>query len=327
MSSRCDPKAANLPPRRLREPAAFGRVAVVMGGASAEREVSLHSGGRVLAGLQRSGVDAHGVVVGADLIHPLLDGRYDRVFIVLHGRGGEDGLLQGALESLAIPYTGSGVLGCALAMDKLRCKQLWCGMGLPTADFRVARSVDQASGAGNELGFPLMVKPVREGSSVGTARADDGASLITAYREAARYDAEVLLETWLPGAEYTGGVLQGEALPLIKLEAAQGYYDYAAKYLRDDTRYICPCGLDAAGERRLRALVLQAFQSVGAQGWGRVDLMLDAAGEPRLLEVNTVPGMTDHSLVPMAARAAGVSFEELVWRILETSLETRGGGR
>ncbi len=325
MSTTSDPMAIQLAPRRFEDAVAFGRVAVVMGGTSAEREVSLNSGSRVLAGLQRAGVDAHRVEVGQDLIRPLLDGGFDRVFIVLHGRGGEDGVLQGALEALGIPYTGSGVLGCALAMDKLRCKQLWRGMGLPSAEFRVARSMDEALGAGTELGLPVMVKPVREGSSVGTARADDADDLASAYRDAARYDAEVLVETWLPGAEYTGGVLQGQALPLIKLEAAEGFYDYAAKYLRDDTRYICPCGLDPAAERPLRELVLGAFDAVGAQGWGRVDLMLDADGKPRLLEVNTVPGMTDHSLVPMAARVAGVSFEELVWRILETSFDPRGG--
>lgn len=327
MSTISDPMANQLPPPQVEDGAAFGRVAVVMGGVSSEREVSLRSGSRVLAGLQRAGVDAHRVEVGHDLIRPVIEGRFDRVFIVLHGGGGEDGVLQGALEAFGIPYTGSGVLGCALAMDKLRCKQLWRGMGLPTADYKVARSVDEAVAGGLELGLPVMVKPVAEGSSVGTARVDHADGLASAYRDAARYDAEVLLETWLAGAEYTGGVLQGQALPLIKLQAAEGFYDYAAKYLRDDTRYICPCGLDPDAERPLRELVLRAFHSVGAQGWGRVDLMLDAAGEPRLLEVNTVPGMTDHSLVPMAARVAGVDFEQLVWRILETSFEPRGSGQ
>lgn len=313
-----------LPTRRVSDPRAFGRVAVVMGGASAEREVSLKSGGQVLAGLQRAGVDAHPVEVRADLVRPLLERGFDRVFIVLHGRGGEDGVLQGALECLGLPYTGSGVLGCALAMDKLRCKRLWLGMGLPTAEYRLARSAEEAGRAGSELGFPLMVKPAREGSSVGSARADDPAALLAAFQEAARYDADVLVERWLAGAEYTGAVLLGRALPLIKLEVAEGFYDYAAKYLRDDTRYLCPCGLGAEQEARLRALVLAAFDSVGASGWGRVDLMLDGSGQPQLLEVNTVPGMTDHSLVPMAAKAAGLTFEELVWRILETSLDARG---
>ncbi|MCG8428028.1 MAG: D-alanine--D-alanine ligase [Chromatiales bacterium] len=298
----------------------FGKVAVLLGGQSAEREVSLKSGQAVLDGLLNRGVDAHPVDPGADLLTVLQAEQFDRVFIVLHGRGGEDGVIQGALESVGLPYTGSGVQGSALGMDKLRCKWLWCGLGLPTAPFAVLRS-DADLPLAEELGFPLMVKPVREGSSIGMARVDDSEALLVAWREASKYDSEVLVEQWIDGPEYTATVLGDEVLPLIRLETPNTFYDYEAKYLNETTSYHCPCGLSEAREHELQALALQAFRSVGASGWGRVDLMLDQQGNPNLLEVNTVPGMTDHSLVPMAARAMDIDFDELVWKILETSLE------
>ena len=305
--------------QRVEDPRAFGRVAMLYGGTSAEREVSLNSGSQILSALLSAGIDAVGIDAGTDVIQRVLDGAFDRVFIALHGRGGEDGVIQGALQMAGVPYTGSGVLGSALAMDKLRSKQLWQGIGLNTPPFAVLRSEADLSIAAQTLGFPLMVKPAGEGSSIGMARVDDAEGLVQAYGLASGYDREVLVERWMVGAEYTGAVLQGVALPLIRLETPRTFYDYEAKYLRDDTVYRCPCGLDPDQEAALQGLVLQAFGSVGASGWGRVDLMIDQAGAPALLEVNTVPGMTDHSLVPMAAKAAGMSFEALVWQILETS--------
>jgi len=299
----------------------FGKVAVLLGGQSAEREVSLKSGGAVLTALVRQGVDAHGLdPAQADTLGRLRSGGFARAFIVRHGRGGEDGQIQGLLETIGLPYTGSGVLGSALGMDKYRCKRLWQGCGLPTAEFALLRQEADLAQA-EALGFPLMIKPAREGSSIGMTRADDPETLVEAWRAATRYDALVLAERWIDGPEYTCAVLNGEALPVIRLETPRAFYDYEAKYLADTTRYLCPCGLDAASESRLRALCLEAFGAVGAAGWGRVDFMLDGDGRPYLLEVNTVPGMTDHSLVPMAAQAHGLDFDALAWRILEISLE------
>ncbi len=299
----------------------FGRVAVLLGGQSAEREISLKSGGAVLAALVRQGVDAHGLdPAQAGTLEQLGGGGFARAFIVLHGRGGEDGQIQGALETIGLPYTGSGVLGSALGMDKYRCKRLWQGCGLPTADFALLRQEADLAQA-EALGFPLMIKPAHEGSSIGMVRADDPEALVEAWRAAVRYDALVLAERWISGPEYTCAVLNGEALPIIRLKTPRAFYDYEAKYLADTTRYLCPCGLDAESESRLETLCLEAFEAVGAGGWGRVDLMLDDSGQSYLLEVNTVPGMTDHSLVPMAAQAHGLDFDALVWRILETSLE------
>ena len=298
----------------------FGKVAVLMGGWAAERDISLLSGRAVLAGLRRRGIDAHEIDVGRDVLEVLEAGSFDRAFIVLHGRGGEDGVIQGALDILSLPYTGSGVLGSALGMDKYRSKLLWQGSGLPTPGFAMIQDESDLEAAA-ELGFPLMVKPSREGSSLGMARADDMASLRAAWTLAAGYDGCVLAERWISGNEYTAAILGDQALPLIKLETDRDFYDFQAKYEADDTRYIIPCGLDDLRESELQQLALRAFQTAGAFSWGRVDLLMDEEGRPWLIELNTVPGMTDHSLVPMAAKAMGIDFDELVWRILAQTVE------
>lgn len=300
------------------EPADYGKVALLLGGRAAEREISLRSGAAVLAALQRLGVDVHPIDPDEGLLETLRAGGFDRAFIILHGRGGEDGQVQGALESIGLPYTGSGVLGSAIGMDKYRTKLVWTGLGLPTAPFVLLHGEDELARAA-ALGFPLMVKPVHEGSSIGMAKVDGPEALADAWRAAAAYDSLVLAERWLPGPEFTCAILDGAALPLIRLETPRTFYDFEAKYQATTTNYICPCGLPAADEARFQALCLRAFDAVGASGWGRVDLMLDEQGEPVLLEINTVPGMTDHSLVPMAARVAGLDFDGLVARILATS--------
>ncbi|NVZ10823.1 D-alanine--D-alanine ligase [Allochromatium humboldtianum] len=302
-----------------RAPERFGKVALLMGGQAAEREISLKSGRAVHEALQRLGVDVEPLDPDATILERLRAGGYDRAFIILHGRGGEDGQIQGALETIGLPYTGSGVLGSALGMDKYRCKLAWAGCGLPTADFVLLREESDLAAAA-ELGFPLMIKPVHEGSSIGMARVESVEGLERAWRAAAEFDSLVLAERWIQGMELTCAILGREALPMIRLETPHAFYDYEAKYSADSTRYHCPSGLDAEVEARLRELALHAFDVVGASGWGRVDMMLDSAGQPFLLEINTVPGMTDHSLVPMAARTAGIDFDDLVWRILETSL-------
>ncbi|MCG6872635.1 MAG: D-alanine--D-alanine ligase [Gammaproteobacteria bacterium] len=300
-------------------PGEFGRVAVLMGGDSPERDVSLRSGAAVLAALLGAGVDAHGIDVGADVLERLAGGRYARAWVALHGAGGEDGTLQGALETGGIPYTGSGVLGSALAMDKLRTKQLWQAVGVSTAPFRVARVAADLAPIATELGFPVFVKPNSAGSSIGVNRADDAAALQLAFAEALQVDREVLVEQFIEGQEMTAAVLQGRALPLIRLETPRNFYDYVAKYEADSTRYHCPCGLAGPLESELQAEALRAFSALACSGWGRVDFILDAQQRPYFLEVNTIPGMTDHSLVPMAAQAAGIDFAALVVRILETS--------
>ena len=297
----------------------FGKVAVLMGGTSAEREISLKSGAAVLAALQRRGVDAHGVDSDARVLQLLQQQGFDRAFILLHGRGGEDGVIQGAMHTIGMPYTGCGVLGSALGMDKYRCKLLWQGAGLPTPPFALLRGPGDLAAAA-ALGFPLMVKPAHEGSSIGMARADDSEQLAAARAAAAGYDNLVLAERWIGGEEYTCAVLEERALPIIRLETPRDFYDYEAKYNSEGTRYHCPSGLSEEREAQFRALALEAFRAVDGAGWGRVDLLTDAEGEPWLLEVNTVPGMTDHSLVPMAAKAEDIDFDELVWRILRTSL-------
>jgi len=298
----------------------FGKVAVLMGGLSTERKVSLRSGQEVLNGLLRRGVDAHGIDAGRDVLQQLVDGGYDRVFIVLHGRGGEDGVIQGGLEILNLPYTGSGVQGSALGMDKYRCKLLWSGLSLPTPPYLLVKEESQLEDA-SALGFPLMVKPVHEGSSIGMAKVNDADELRAAWFAAREYDSQVMAERWITGQEFTATILGGEALPLIRLETPHTFYDYEAKYSSDSTEYHCPCGLDKPKEQELQALALEAFRVVGASGWGRVDMMLDSEQQPWLIEVNTVPGMTDHSLVPMAARQHGLDIDELVWQILATTLE------
>ncbi len=303
---------------------AFGKVAVLMGGDSAEREISLRSGTAVLAALRRQGVDAHGQDAGPAVLRQLTEGDFARVMILLHGRGGEDGVIQGALERLGLPYTGSGVLGSALGMDKYRSKLLWRGLGLPTPE-AVLMTQESDLDSAQRLGYPLMIKPSHEGSSIGMAKVTNRQELATAWSDARRYDAQVLAERWIVGQEYTAAILDDEDLPLIRLETPRTFYDYEAKYQADSTRYHCPCGLAEAQERSLQLLAQAAFGAVGASGWGRVDLMLDDAGKPWLIEVNTVPGMTDHSLVPMAARQAGIGFDELVVKILSTSLSGDAG--
>ena len=300
----------------------FGRVAVLMGGWAAERDVSLVSGQAVLDGLRRRGVDAQGIDVGRDILGVLSDGGYDRVFNVLHGRGGEDGEIQGALEIIGLPYTGSGVMGSAIGMDKYRTKLLFQSLGLPTPGFALIRDESDLAAAG-ELGFPLMVKPALEGSSIGMSRADDVQQLRTAWESASKYDSHVMAERWVSGEEYTAAILGVEALPLIKLETDHPFYDYDAKYIADDTCYLVPCGLDGDREQQLQSLALRAFRAIGASGWGRVDILTDEEDRPWLIEVNTVPGMTGHSLVPMAAKAVGIDFDELVWRILAQTLGVR----
>jgi D-alanine-D-alanine ligase len=300
-------------------PAEFGKVAVLLGGKSAEREVSLKSGAMVLGALRARGVDAHPFDPAELGLDALIESRYDRVFIALHGRFGEDGTVQGVLEWLGIPYTGSGVLASALAMDKLRTKLLWRASALPTPPYEILHADSDLSAVAARLGLPLMVKPVCEGSSLGMSKVREAGALDEAYTLAVNYDRVVMAEKFIEGPELTVGILGDEVLPIIKLETPRDFYDYQAKYIADDTRYILPCGLPPVRERELQALSREAFAALGCRGWGRVDLMLDASGTPQLLEVNTAPGMTDHSLVPMAARAVGLSYEDLCLRILEAA--------
>ena len=311
----------DLPAPRVARPSAFGRVAVLYGGTSAEREVSLVSGAAVLAALERGGVDARGIDRREDVVERLVSGGFDRVFIILHGRGGEDGTIQGVLDTLGIPYTGSGVLGSALAMDKHRSKLVWRACGVPTPDFVVLRSERRLPDAGRTLGYPLVVKPVHEGSTIGVSKVHDDESLHRAWFEALRFDDEVIAEPFLGGPEYTAAILGDAGLPLIRLETPHELYDYDAKYADGaGTRYHCPCGLDERSEATFRQLARTAFDVLGASGWGRVDFVCDGSGNPQFIDVNTAPGMTGHSLVPMAAQAIGIGFDALVWRILETSL-------
>ncbi len=303
----------------VRNAADFGRVAVLMGGWSAERQVSLWSGQAVLEALQRRGVDAVGVDVSRTRLLDLHREGFDRAFNALHGPGGEDGVVQGLLEVAGIPYTGSGVLASALAMDKLRTKLVWAATDIPTPAYRVMGSVDEAPAIVAELGLPLFVKPATEGSTIGITKVADAGELGAAFSLARRYSSTVLVEQYIDGVEYTASILGSEALPLIRIDVPSGLYDFEAKYRSEETHYLCPCDLPEATEAPLRALSLRAFQVLGARGWGRVDLMLDGEGRPWLLELNTVPGMTSHSLVPMAARASGLDFETLVWRILESA--------
>jgi len=297
----------------------FGRVAVVMGGTSAEREVSLRSGAQVLKGLLEAGVDAFAIDLGAEGANPLqqlLHAEFDRAFLIVHGPGGEDGLLQAALEMLGKPYTGSGVASSAIGMDKLRTKQVWIGAGLPTPKFAVLNDHSDLAAVAQALGFPMMIKPAHEGSSIGMSRVTSAEELRLAYAEAARYDSSVIAEQWISGPEFTVAVLNGEALPVIRLETPHAFYDFNAKYQANDTRYEFDTGLSEERVKQMQQLVVDAFDALGCCGWGRVDLMLDSNGQFQLLEVNTAPGMTDHSLVPMAAKRQGMSFSELVVEIL-----------
>ena len=295
---------------------AFGKVAVLMGGWSAEREISLQSGRAVLNALQQSNVDAYGIDVDHGIASVLSQGEYDKAFIMLHGRGGEDGTMQGLLGTMGIAYTGSGVLGSALAMDKLRSKQIWKATGLPTPAYVVLDSVESCNHAVESLGLPLIVKPVLEGSSIGMSKVEHGDEMVPAWDLARACEGEVIAEKWIEGKEYTAAILGRRVLPMIRLETQRKFYDYVAKYEASDTQYICPCGLDETIETELGQLMLNAFDAVGASGWGRVDFMMDVDNRAWLIEVNTVPGMTDHSLVPMAARQAGFGFDDLVLEIL-----------
>ncbi len=321
----------------------FGRVAVMMGGDSAEREVSLKSGQAALQALKRKGIDAFALDVSFNhethkqqehtICQQISTNTFDTAFIALHGRGGEDGIVQGVLEAQGIPYSGCGVLASAIGMDKLRTKLLWAGNELPTPPFELVEvkplSADKMEAIDEQkvdtiaqrLGFPVIVKPVHEGSSIGMNKADDKAALKEALTQAAQYDNEILVEKWIVGKEYTAAVLNGRVLPLIELEVAGDFYDYQAKYIRDDTVYHCPCGLNKEQQSSYQALALHAFDSLGARGWGRVDFMCDEQGQAWLIEINTVPGLTSHSLVPMAAKAAGINFDDLIVQILATAVK------
>jgi len=312
--------------RRARSAREFGRVAVLFGGDSTEREISLMTGNAVLEALRRRDVDAHAFDPRERSLVELAG--VDRVWIALHGPGGEDGTVQGALEYLGIPYTGSGVLGSAVGMDKLRTKRLAQAIGVSTAEYAVLRGPQDFELAVERLRLPMIVKPATQGSSVGMTKVEREVDRPAAYEAAAKVDGSVFAESWITGAEYTVAILQGRALPSIRIETPQRFYDYEAKYFRDDTQYFCPSGLSAPAEQHLGNLALAAFDAAGAEGWGRADFMMDSTGRPLLLEINTVPGMTSHSLVPMAARAVDLSFEDLVWQVLETSFVRRatGGG-
>lgn len=305
--------------RRIADPKEFGRVAVLLGGSSTERDISLLSGAAVLAALQRRGIDAAGFDPRDLPLAELQRRGVDRAWIALHGPGGEDGTLQGALEFLGVPYTGSGVLGSAVGMDKLRTKRLAQAVGVPTPDVVVLRNPADSAAAPGKLGLPLIVKPATQGSSVGMSKVERAEDVEPARIKAAAVDRVVFAEACIDGPEYTVAILHRRTLPSIRIETPRSFYDYEAKYFRDDTRYFCPSGLSAGAEQQLSSLALAAFDAAGAEGWGRADFMADPAGRQLLLEINTVPGMTDHSLVPMAARNASLDFEELCWQVLETS--------
>lgn len=309
-----------LPPLSVTDPAEFGKVAVLLGGWSAERDISLITGAAVLAGLRERGIDAHPVDPKDGFQTALLEGKFDRAWIALHGRGGEDGTVQGALEFLSIPYTGSGVLGSAIGMDKIRTKQSFLAAGLKTPTYAVVQADDPIGPALEHVGLPMAVKPAHEGSSIGMSRVDDASLLEAAVATAREYDRTVLLEQWVDGPEYTMGIIGNVPLPLIRIETPREFYDYKAKYQANDTQYHCPSGLAAALEDEYALAGLAAFNAVGARGWGRVDFMLSDDDEPLFLEVNTLPGMTAASLVPRAAAQLGCDFPELCWRVLETSL-------
>jgi len=297
----------------------FGKVAVLMGGWSAERDVSLVSGQAVFEGLRNAGVDVDAVDFKKANVDQLKG--FDRVFNILHGRGGEDGVVQGLCEYLGIEYTGTGILGSALAMDKIRTKEIWLSKNLQTPEFRVVNTVAESEKAIEALGLPVIVKPALEGSSIGISKVESKAEIIAAFELANSCKSSVMIEQWIVGEEYTASVLNGKVLPLIKLQTPNQFYDYEAKYVSDNTEYVCPCGLNDEKEKQLGDMALNAFDAISAQGWGRIDFMLDKQGQYWLIEANTVPGMTSHSLVPMAAKQAGYSFEDLLLEVLETSVD------
>lgn len=301
------------------DPDRFGKVAVVMGGWSAEREVSLMSGQQVFDSLTSAGVDAHAVDAGRDIVAVLNDGRFDRAFLIVHGRGGEDGIVQGALELAGIPYTGSGVLASALCMDKWRAKGLVSLSGVVTPAARVVFSEEEAEKAASDIGYPVVVKPTNEGSSIGVSMVNDEQQLLPAFKEAHRY-GPVLVEQRMTGLEVTAAIIGDVALPLVSMKGANEFYDYKAKYVADDTVYHCPVELPADMTDHIQQMALTAFSALGCQGWGRVDFMLDAEGQPNFIECNTAPGMTSHSLVPIAAREAGLDFPSLCLQILAGTL-------
>jgi D-alanine-D-alanine ligase len=299
----------------------FGKVAVLMGGNSAEREISLISGQTVLDALVAQGVDAHKVDVATDVAITLAQGEYDRAFIMLHGRGGEDGQIQGLLKSMALPFTGSDISAAVLSMNKRLSKQIWGQQGLPTANYQSVSVNSDIKNIIESVGLPLIIKPVNEGSSIGMSKVSTEQGLTDAIQNAAQYDSEIIAERWINGPEFTVAILGEEALPVIRLKTPNEFYDYEAKYKANTTEYLCPCGLSEQDEATCKRLALEAFTALGMKGWGRIDMMQDSDGQFYLLEANSVPGMTDHSLVPIAAVNAGISFEQLVLRVLEQTVE------
>ncbi|MCK5828715.1 MAG: D-alanine--D-alanine ligase [Methylococcales bacterium] len=307
-------------PLTIKQANLFGTVAVLMGGASAEREISLLSGNAVFEALKRLNIDAVNIEVSENPIPALVGQKIDRVFNIIHGRGGEDGILQSVLELMKIPYTGSGIMASALTMDKLRTKLCWQGYGLSTPKWFVLKNEGDIETCIKELDFPVIVKPSKEGSSIGMSKANNKDELKRALVVALKYQCDVFAEAWVKGEEYTVAVINGEALPVVRFETPNEFYDFEAKYNSNSTKYHSPCGLSEQQENELKVLALKACNVVGVEGWGRVDLFIDESNIAQLIEVNTVPGMTDHSLVPMAAKANGIEFDELVWRILESSI-------
>lgn len=298
----------------------FGKVAVLMGGNSGEREISLQSGSAVLKALHAGGVNAHGIDVGSDVFSLLQEQKFDRVFIALHGCGGEDGTIQGGLEIIDIPYTGSGVMASSICMNKIMTKQLWLASQICSPKFMPVTSTTSYHEVTSSLGVPFILKPSLEGSSLGINKIENEKQYLDAVSQAHKFKGALLAEQWIRGKEYTVAILNGEALPVIRLETPRGFYDFEAKYTSNETRYLIPCGLNHRDEKEIQSEALRAFNTTGATGWGRVDVMIDETGSSWFLEVNTVPGMTDHSLVPMAAKHVGVDFEQLVLKILETSI-------
>jgi D-alanine-D-alanine ligase len=299
----------------------FGKVAVLMGGPSAEREISLKSGAAILTALQDSNVHADAIDVSVDVFEKLQSGKYKRAFIALHGPLGEDGCIQGGLEVIGMPYSGSGVMASSICMNKLMTKQIWQGGGIPTPKYRLLSDRVDEDELIAELGLPMIFKPVSQGSSIGMTKVNSKDDIASAWLSAQQFEESVIAEQWIEGGEYTVAILDGSALPVIRLETSHAFYDFDAKYQSNDTQYHCPCGLTAALEKQIQAFAVEAFDATDASGWGRVDVMLDKNERPWFLEVNTVPGMTDHSLVPMAAKAKNISFNELVIKILQTSFK------